>query len=138
MNVDAKSKILIVDDDPDFVEVTRAVLRSEGYQVASAADGDEALKKISSETPDLVLLDVMMDWPLEGVRVSREMMERRELRDIPIIMITSIRNSEYRAVFPQNEYLHIDSWIDKPCSPSKLLSEIESALARRQKSKSVA
>ena len=138
MSMDRTYRIMIVDDDPDFVEVTRAVLRSEGYQVTSASDGDEALNMISSEAPDVVLLDVMMDWPLEGVRISREMMHRRELRDILIIMITSIRSSEYRRVFPQDEYLHIDSWIVKPCSPAKLLSEIKTALERRQKSRSVA
>jgi DNA-binding response OmpR family regulator len=60
------------------------------------------------------------------------MMARRELRDIPIIMVTSIRNSEYRGVFPQDEYLHINSWLDKPCSPDTLLDEVQATLARHK------
>lgn len=59
-------RILIVDDDPDFTEVTRTVLRSKGYQVDTASAGIQALARMRQERPDLVLLDVMMDWPLEG------------------------------------------------------------------------
>ena len=82
------------------------------------------------DKPDLVLLDVMMDWLLEGVTVSQEMMNQRELQPIPIIMITSIRSTEHQGVFPQDQYLHIDSWLDKPWSPEKLISEVEAVLAR--------
>jgi len=67
------------------------------------------------------------------VSVSREMMSHKELRSIPIIMVTSIRSSEHRGVFPQDEYLHINSWLDKPCTPSRLLSEIEATLSRHER-----
>jgi CheY-like chemotaxis protein len=125
-------RILIVDDDPIFVKATTAILESHGYEVDSAQTGDEALVKMEQEKPDLVLLDVMMDWVLEGVSVSRQMMEHPDMRRIPIIMCTSIRNSEYRGIFPQDEYLHIDSWLDKPCPPDRLVSEIEATLARHK------
>jgi DNA-binding response OmpR family regulator len=75
----------------------------------------------------------MMDWVLDGVSVSREMMAERELRRIPIIMITSIRGSEYKGAFPQDEYLHIDSWLDKPCPPDKLIAEVGKTLERHKK-----
>jgi response regulator RpfG family c-di-GMP phosphodiesterase len=87
---------------------------------------------MKQEKPDLVLLDVMMDWELEGVGVSQKMMSQRELQSIPVIMVTSIRDSEYRGAFPQDQYLHIDSWLDKPCPPDRLVSEIEKVLARHQ------
>ena len=125
-------RILVIDDDPIFVKATTAILEAEGYQVDSAQGGDEGLTKMKEQKPDLVLLDVMMDWILDGVNVSREMMDQRELRRIPIIMVTSIRNSEYRGVFPQDEYLHIDRWLDKPFPPDKLVSEVQSALARHR------
>ena len=125
-------RILVIDDDPIFVKATTAILESEGYQVDSAEGGDEGLAKMKEQKPDLVLLDVMMDWVLDGVTVSREMMDQRDLRRIPIIMITSIRNSEYRGVFPQDEYLHIDRWLDKPCPPDKLVSEVQATLARHR------
>ena len=128
-------KILIIDDDPIFVKSTQAILESHGYQIDSAQNGQEGLAKIRQETPDLVLLDVMMDWVLDGVTVSQEMMSQRALQHIPIVMVTSIRASEYRSVFPQDQYLHIDRWLDKPCSPDKLVSEIKETLAYHQKCK---
>ena len=123
-------RILVIDDDPIYVKSTKAILESHGYQVDSAQNGEEALAKMSQEKPDLVLLDVMMDWVLEGVTVSQEMMSQRELQPIPIIMVTSIRDSEYRGTFPQDQYLHINSWLDKPCPPDKLVAEIRKTLAR--------
>lgn len=126
-------KILVIDDDPIYVKSTKAVLESHGYRVDSAKDGEEGLAKMKQEKPDLVLLDVMMDWVLEGVGVSQEMMSQKELQRIPIIMITSIRGSEYRGLFPQDQYLHTNSWLDKPCSPDKLVSEVEKTLARHDK-----
>jgi len=128
-------KILVIDDDPIYAKTTKAILESHGYQVDNARDGEEGLAKMRQEPPDLVLLDVMMGWVLEGVSVTREMMEEKELRGIPIIMVTSIRASEHRGVFPQDEYLHINSWLDKPCTPSKLVSEIEATLSRHERYK---
>ena len=126
-------RVLIIDDDPIFVKSTRAILESHGYQVDDAHNREQALAKMGQQRPDLVLLDVMMDWVLEGVTVSQDMMSQRELQPIPIIMITSIRSSEYRGIFPQDQYLHIDSWLDKPCPPDKLVSEVKKMLARREK-----
>ena len=131
--MDTGRKILIIDDDPIYVKSTTAVLESHGYQVDSASNREEALAKMGQEKPDLVLLDVMMDWVLEGVTISQEMMSQRELQPIPIIMVTSIRDSEYRGLFPQDQYLHINSWLDKPCSPDTLVAEVEKTLARHEK-----
>ena len=126
-------RILVVDDDPIFVKSTKAVLESHGYQVDSARNQEEALARMSQEKPDLVLLDVMMDWVLEGVTISQEMMSQKELQRIPIIMVTSIRDSDYRGLFPQDQYLHINSWLDKPCSPDQLVSEVEKTFARHER-----
>ncbi|MBC8264393.1 MAG: response regulator [Anaerolineales bacterium] len=127
--MDSEHRVLIIDDDPAFVKATEVVLESHGYQVDSARDGDEGLAKMEQWKPDLVLLDVMMNWPLEGVHVSREMMKRKELRDIPIIMVTSIVDTQYRELFLQNEYLHIDSGLLKPCLPSALVAEVKRVLS---------
>ena len=131
--MDSEYRILVIDDDPIYIKSTKTVLEAHGYQVDSASGGDRGLDKMKEEAPDLVLLDVMMDWVLDGVSVSRDMMKQQELRDIPIIMISSIRDSEYKGTFPQGEYLHINSWLDKPCPPEKLLSEVEATLARHKK-----
>jgi DNA-binding response OmpR family regulator len=128
----SNERILVVDDDPIYLRSSRAVLESHGYHVDTAQDGSKALAIMEREKPDLVILDVMMDWVLEGVSISQEMMSRRELQDVPIIMVTSIRSSEYKSMFPQDQYLHINSWLDKPCSPDQLLSEVEKTLARHR------
>ena len=133
--MDKEHTILIIDDDPIYVKSTKAILESHGYQVISAQNGDEGLASMRQKVPDLVLLDVMMDWILEGVTISQEMMSQRELQRVPIIMVTAIRSSEYRGLFPQDQYLHIDSWMDKPCAPDELLSEVEKTLARHERFK---
>ncbi|MBN1584410.1 MAG: response regulator [Anaerolineae bacterium] len=127
------AQVLIIDDDPIFVKSTKAILEANGYQVDSAPGGDEGLAKIKASKPDLVLLDVMMDWILDGVSVSRDMMKEPELRDIPIVMVTAIKDSEYKGSFPQDDYLHINSWLDKPVSPDELIAEVKKTLARHAK-----
>jgi CheY-like chemotaxis protein len=122
------SKILIVDDDPDFVEATRMVLESAGYQVATAADGDEGLRKAKEQRPDLVILDVIMKTVLDGLHMSQEMANDPEQHDTPILMVTSIANRDYAALFPTDEYIHIDGFISKPVSPDELLKRVSTML----------
>lgn len=129
------NRILVIDDDPVFSKGVKAVLEAHGYVVDIAVDGEQGLSRMSQQRPDLVVLDVMMAWALEGVEVSREMMARRELQSIPIIMVTSIRSSEQRGMFPLDQYLHIDSWLDKPCPPDRLLAEVQQTLARHDRFK---
>jgi CheY-like chemotaxis protein len=118
------AKVLVVDDDPDFVQVCRTVLEAEGYQALEAANGDQALEIMRQDKPDLVLLDVMMSTTLEGVDICREMRADPELEDVPIIMISSIADTEHAAVFPSDGYLHVDAWISKPIQPEDLLNKV--------------
>ena len=127
------ARILVIDDDPIFTKSTTAILEAHGYEVDSAPNRESGLAKMNEQKPDLLLLDVMMDWVLDGVSISREMMAEQGLRRIPIVMVTSIMNSEYKGVFPQDEYLHIDSWLNKPCPPDKLVAEVESVLKRHER-----
>ncbi|KPL23696.1 MAG: hypothetical protein AMJ93_04065 [Anaerolineae bacterium SM23_84] len=128
--MEAAQRVLIIDDDPAYVQSTGLVLEAKGYEVDSASSGEEGLSKIRQQRPDLVLLDIMMDWVLDGVQVTREMLRQKELLNIPIIIVSSIVDSEYRDMFPQDEYLHCDSWLDKPCPPDKLLGEMNRILSR--------
>jgi CheY-like chemotaxis protein len=122
------AEILVVDDDPDFVEVTRIILEANGYEVASAADGKEALARMRQARPDLVLLDVMMAHVLEGLEVSKEMQADTQLEKIPIIMVSSITESPHAGEFPTDEYLPVDDWISKPVQPADLLEKIKRCL----------
>ncbi len=121
-------KVLIVDDDPDFVEVTRAVLERGGYQVVSAADGDEGMRVLRDEAPDVIILDVIMKTVLDGLDMSRRVADDTLHRDTPILMVTSIANSDYAALFPTDEYVRIDDFVSKPIAPDDLLRRVAALL----------
>lgn len=114
-----------MDDDPDFVEMTRTVLESKGYRVLSAASGNEALALMRRQHPSLVILDVMMEGLLDGLDASRAMRLDANLQRIPIIMVSSIASSEYAGMFPTDEYLPADTFLSKPVNPARLLEEVE-------------
>lgn len=130
--------VLIVDDDPDFVETTRLVLEREGHRVASAAYGREALEKMRRQTPDLVILDVMMRGVLDGVSVTEAMYDDEGLTEVPILMVSSIPNSPYAEMFPTEGALHVDGFLTKPVSPEKLLAETQRLLAQSGRVRSAA
>ena len=123
------AKVLVVDDDPDFVKVTTKVLEKAGYEVVSAANGAKALKSMRQDTPDVVLLDIMMSYILDGLDVSREMAEDPVLQDVPVIMVTSLTGVKGSGMFPTDEYAPVDEWLSKPVDPDELLARVESALS---------
>ncbi len=123
------AKVLVVDDDPDFVKVTTRVLETAGYEVASAANGAQALKSMRQSPPDVVLLDIMMSYILDGVDVSRQMTEEPALKDIPVIMVTSLTAVRGSDLFPTDEYIPVDHWLSKPVEPDTLLLRVSEALA---------
>lgn len=120
------AKILVVDDDVDFQVIMRRMLEAEGYEVAIAEDGDEALEMArQEEPPDMVLLDIMMATTLEGVDVAREMKGDPALENVPIIMISSIATSPYAAEFPVDEHIPTEGWITKPVQREVLLKMLQ-------------
>jgi CheY-like chemotaxis protein len=123
------AKVLVVDDDPDFVKVTTKVLETAGHSVISAPNGAKALQTMRQEHPDVVLLDIMMSYILDGLDVSREMAEDPELKDTPVIMVTSLTGVKGSGVFPTDEYVPVDEWLSKPVDPDTLLERINSALS---------
>ncbi len=125
------AKILVVDDDPDFVKLTQRILKTKGYEVITAASGQEALRVMRKEKPDLVLLDIMMSYILDGIDVSREMAQDPELKDIPVIMVTSLTGARAQGIAPSGEYVPVDEWIHKPIDPDQLLARIEEALKKK-------
>ena len=117
-------KVMVVDDDPDFVEITRMILEGNGYKVSTAANGDQALEAMRGDVPDLLLLDIMMTHALDGLDVSHVMSGDPVLKDVPIIMISSIADSPSAGLFPTDEYVPIDTWISKPVQPDELLQKV--------------
>jgi len=117
------SRILVVDDDPDFVEVIRLTLAREGYEVRSAASGEEALALMRVSRPDLIILDIMMQGILDGLQTARKMRSNSELRAVPILMVSSITDSAFARLLPQGENLPADSFLVKPVEIPLLVAE---------------
>lgn len=122
------AKILIIDDDPDFVEATRITLEKHQHQVISANSGDKGLEQVKKDKPDLIILDVIMDTVLDGLSVSQRLNDDPALRNIPIIMVTSIANTDYAELFPTDESIHINAFLSKPISPEQLIRQVNKLL----------
>ncbi len=126
------AKIMVVDDDPDFVEIMRTILIAHGYQVVTAANGEQALAQMRADKPDLVLLDVMMSYVLDGLDVSQDMANDPELKRIPIIMVSSLTSTQHAEMFPTDMYIPVDHWITKPVQAEELLTKIASLLKQHE------
>jgi DNA-binding response OmpR family regulator len=127
-----KGNILIVDDDVDFVAVSRIVLESQGYKVSTAYSGQEGLAKAKKEHPELIVLDVMMRSITEGFHVAREIRDDPDLANTPILMLSSV-NSEFPPVHVDRgtDWLPADKLLDKPIDGKQLVAEIEDMLQSR-------
>jgi len=130
------AKILIIDDDPDMVLAAQMTLEAAGHQIFSAASGSEGLEKIKEIEPDLIVLDVMMDTTTEGFQVSLQLRsqapdsEYKEYKDIPIIMLTAIHTTTPLRFGPEDDYLPVDVFLDKPLDPDVLSAKVEELLAK--------
>jgi CheY-like chemotaxis protein len=119
------AKILVIDDDRDFIKITKLILQSGGYDVLSAANGEEGIQVMRREKPDLVILDVMMTYILEGLDIRRQMAEDPVLKDIPVIMSTSLTGERVQRNLPSDEYVPESMWLHKPVDPDKLLQQVK-------------
>ena len=114
--------ILMIDDDPEFVDATSNLLDAKGYEVVSAPNGKEGLEKAQKNKPNLILLDVMMTTKSEGFDVAREMHKDKSLRNTPVIMITGVRK-EMNLPFgfePDETWLPVERVLEKPVKPYAL------------------
>ena len=123
------AKILIVDDDPDFLNATRIILEKEGHTTIFAKSGNEGFQRAKNDRPDLIILDVMMDSVLDGVSMSQQVYDDESVHDIPILMVTSIANTDYAELFPTDEYIHIRAFMSKPIDPVKLIKRVNKLLS---------
>jgi CheY-like chemotaxis protein len=126
------AKILIVDDDPDMRLAIGSVLRSRSYDVVEAGDGEEALRKLKEEKPDLMLLDLLMP-KMDGFAVVKELKNTQEgYSNIPILIISSIREeaSHRRYELEVGHELDVDEYIEKPIEPFILLERVQRLLSK--------
>jgi CheY-like chemotaxis protein len=116
-----KGEILIIDDDPDLCAALQAALQADGFTVRCASQGSLGLQMMREKKPDLVFLDIIMRMPTEGVWVSEEIATDPELRSVPVVMLTSIVDSEYAGHFPTDRPLQAHMFLDKPVPLSRIL-----------------
>ncbi|MHB0856866.1 MAG: response regulator [Anaerolineae bacterium] len=123
--------VLVVDDDPDFVEITRTVLEAEDCKTLSASSGDAAMQVLGTQPVDLVILDIMMQGILDGWDAGRRIRIDPRLKGIPILVVSSITESGYLDMMPTDEDNLIDNFLSKPIEPSRLILEVKRLLRRR-------
>jgi CheY-like chemotaxis protein len=126
-----KAKILLVDDDPDFLEMHKAVLKNHGYDVVTAANGREGLERVRAEMPDLIILDLMREKHDAGFSFSQQIKTDPLFKAIPILMVTSVAEATgYRFSLQDDGYwMKTDDFLDKPVMPEVLIGRVEKLLA---------
>ncbi len=126
-----KAKILLIDDDVDFVEATKTVLESKPYDVVVAYDGDEGLQKAKKEKPDLIILDVIMPVK-DGFTAAEQLKKDPELSKIPVLMLTAFSEvgGETSIAVSRGLTLETEDYIEKPISPEELLQRVEKHLKK--------
>ena len=127
-------KVLVIDDDQDFRASVRSLLESQGYEVLEAPTGHDGLRQVVAHSPDVILLDVMMESSVEGYGVTHSLRYRDEyarFRNIPIIMVSSIEESPDER-FPMSaevEMIRPDLYLTKPIQIDKLLELLKGVAA---------
>lgn len=128
-------KILIIEDNPDMALAVAMPLEAGGYRIATACSGQEGLQQILADAPDLIILDVMLETGTAGFQVSLELRSPdprslyRAYRHIPILMMTAIHTTTTLRFGPDEAYLPIDDFIEKPVDPDLLLDKVRTLLA---------
>jgi len=132
----APTKILVIDDDPDFLEAIAPVLKSAKYDVGTALNPKEGKEKLFSWNPDLILLDIMMDSLFDGFSLCHSIKTSREYRkfsDIPIIFVSAVKEktgSRFQFNGEAQGLAGPDDYIDKPVKPNDLINRIERLLKK--------
>lgn len=123
-----KQRILIIEDEPALVEMLRYNLEKEGFDIATALDGEEGLAAVADAKPDLILLDWMLPH-VSGLEICRQLRRGNDTRTIPIIMLTA-RGEESDRVRALD--VGADDYVTKPFSPNELMARIRAVLRRAQ------
>jgi DNA-binding response OmpR family regulator len=121
------AKILVVDDDPDIVEAVSMFLKKEGHDVASAGSRSEGMKQVESYSPDLIVLDVMMEEADDGIAMAQDL--RRQGFTAPILMLTSINRVSGLDYGKGSDMVPVDAFEEKPVEPEKLMKLVQDLLS---------
>jgi two-component system alkaline phosphatase synthesis response regulator PhoP len=127
-----KGRIVIVDDDVQLVESVTTLLESVGYEVFSAYRAEQGFELAKEKQPDLILLDVMFAGPPgpDGFEISRRVKKDPKLQETPVVMLSGVKKVLELGydVSPDEAFMPVEAFIDKPVKPEKLLTTIENVL----------
>lgn len=139
--MEKKAKLLIIDDDPDFVEGIVAILEKADYEIDARYNPDDGFETLKSGSYDLLLLDVLMGRGAEGIMIARKIGNDEKLRDIPILIITGMRE-QIAFLFPGQpvhpSFVPTDELIEKPVEPDLLLEKVSTLLKTAKERKTQA
>lgn len=126
-----RKKLLIVDDDPDFVEGIKAILETADYEVEAAYNPKDGFQALQTKPYDLLLLDIRMGRGAEGVTLARKLRKDPSLKEMPVLIITGIRE-QIAFLFPGQavhpHFLPVDELVEKPVEPTLLLGKVTALL----------
>ena len=128
-----KTKILVIDDDPDFLDAVTSILETSQYDVETAPDPKAGKERILAYKPDLILLDIMMDSLFDGFSLCHDIKTSEEFRNVPVIFVSAVKEitgSRFQFQSEEQGMKGPDDYIDKPVKPDELISRIEKLLAR--------
>lgn len=129
--MNSRKRLLIIDDDPDFVEAIKSILVSADYEVDAAYNPKDGFQALQSKPYDLLLLDIMMGRGAEGVMLARKMRKDPKLREMPVLIITGIRE-QIAFLFPGQPvhpgFMPVDELVEKPVEPQLLLEKVSTLL----------
>lgn len=137
--METQKKLIIIDDDPDYVAGIRSVLESANYSVDVAYNPKDGFKALQSKRYDLLLLDIMMGRGAEGVALARKIRKDATLRELPVLIITGLRE-QIAFLFPGQpvhpHFVETDELLEKPVEPKLLLEKVSSLLKLAEQKKS--
>lgn len=126
-----KAKLLIIDDDPDFVESIKSILVGAGYGVDAAFNPRDGFRALKDKHYDMLLLDIMMGRGAEGIMIARKLRKDPVLSQIPVLIITGIRE-QIAFLFPGQavhpHFVPVDELVEKPVDPNLLLEKVSTLL----------
>lgn len=126
------NKILLVDDDIDFIEINKTILEANEFEVETAETEAEALKKLEEYQPNLIIMDLMMEHYDSGFTLAHKIKSHDESKHVPIIMVTGVATETGKRFSlnskEEKEWIKVDAYLEKPISPDDLIGTINNLL----------
>jgi two-component system alkaline phosphatase synthesis response regulator PhoP len=133
-------RLLMIDDDPDFVAGIKSILDSAGYEVEVAYDPKAGMHALQTRPYDLLLLDIMMGRGAEGVMIARKLRKDTKLRNMPVLIMTGMRE-QIAFLFPGEPihpgFVNVDELVEKPVEPNVLLEKVATLIQLAEEKKAV-